>query len=74
MSGNSSDKTSFRETVKAHLRQLQGDVGLEVLIADSALYTLETLKDMNGYQWISRVPETLTLARELIHVVAPTDA
>lgn len=71
LSGNSSDKTSFRETVKAHLRQLQSDVGLEVLIADSALYTLETLKDMNGYQWISRVPETLTLARELIHVVAP---
>jgi len=71
LSGNSSDKISFRETVKTSIGQLQSDVGLEILIADSALYTLETLQEMNGFPWISRVPETLTLARELIHVVAP---
>ncbi|MBK1725416.1 hypothetical protein CKO23_25335 [Thiocystis violacea] len=64
LSGNSSDKTGFRESIKAHLGQLQRDVGLEVVIADSALYTRETLQEMNGYHWISRVPETLTLARE----------
>lgn len=70
LSGNSSDKTGFRESIKAHLGQLQRDVGLEVVIADSALYTRETLQEMNGYHWISRVPETLTLACELIHAVA----
>ncbi len=71
LSGNSSDKTSFRETVKAYLGQLQADVGLDILIADSALYTRETLKAMDAYAWISRVPETLTLAGELIHALAP---
>ena len=71
LSGNSSDKTSFRETITAHLEQLQGAVGLEILIADSALYTRETLKEMGDDGWISRVPETLTLACELIHAMAP---
>ena len=71
LSGNNSDKTSFRETVNAYLKQLQADVGLEILIADSALYTRETLKAMDAYAWISRVPETLTLAGELIHALAP---
>jgi len=71
LSGNNSDKTSFRETVNAYLKQLQADVGLEILIADSALYTRETLKTMDTYAWISRVPETLTLACDLIHAVAP---
>ena len=71
LSGNSSDKESFRETVKTHIRQLQSDVGLEYVCADSALYVAETLKEMNGYRWISRVPETLNLACDIIHAVAP---
>ena len=44
---------------------------LEYLIADSALYTAETLSEMNGFYWITRVPETLELARFLIHATAP---
>ncbi|NEX23075.1 IS1634 family transposase, partial [Thiorhodococcus mannitoliphagus] len=71
LSGNSSDKTAFRETVSTYMEQLQGAVGLEILIADSALYTRETLQELSAQAWISRVPETLTLARELIHAVAP---
>ncbi|MEI2420974.1 hypothetical protein V6O07_11935, partial [Arthrospira platensis SPKY2] len=46
-------------------------MGLDILIADSALYTRDTLKAMDAYAWISRVPETLTLAGELIHALAP---
>ncbi|MBK1650580.1 hypothetical protein CKO36_18985 [Rhabdochromatium marinum] len=71
LSGNNSDKTSFRKTVNAYLDQLQADVGLEILMADSALYTRDTLQAMDTYAWISRVPETLTLACEMIHAVAP---
>ena len=71
LGGNNSDKTSFRETVKAHVDQLNREVGLEYLIADSALYTAETLSEMNGFYWITRVPETLELARFLIHSTAP---
>ncbi|MCP4937288.1 MAG: IS4 family transposase, partial [bacterium] len=52
-------------------RCLQSDVGLEYVTADSALYVAETLREMNSFQWISRVPQTLTLARDIIHSMAP---
>jgi transposase len=71
LNGNSSDKVSFRDTIKAHLGQLKTEVGLEYLGADSALYTAETLSQMQDFFWFSRVPETLSLARALIHTVAP---
>ncbi|MGB5216320.1 MAG: IS1634 family transposase [Anderseniella sp.] len=71
LSGNSSDKESFRDTVKTHIGQMQSDLGLEYVCADSALYVAETLREMSRLQWISRVPQTLSLAREMIHSVAP---
>jgi transposase len=49
--GNSSDKTSFRATVKAHVGQLKRDYQLEYLVADSALYTAETLPTLNELCW-----------------------
>ena len=71
LSGNNSDKESFRDTVKTHIEQMQSDVALEYVSADSALYVAETLKEMSHFKWISRVPQTLNLAREIIHSVAP---
>lgn len=71
LSGNSSDKDSFRDMINAHIDQLRKDFEVKYLIADSALYVAKTLKDMNDFLWISRVPETLTLARAMIHEVAP---
>ena len=71
LSGNNSDKESFRDTVTTHMEQMQSDVGLEYVGADSALYVAETLKEMSGFWWFSRVPETLKLASDLIQAVAP---
>jgi transposase len=71
LSGNNSDKESFRDTVKTHVGQMQSDVGLEYVVADSALYVAETLREMSRFKWISRVPQTLSLAGEIIHSVAP---
>lgn len=71
LSGNNNDKEGFRETIKAHINQLKDDFGLEYIIADSALYTSETLKELMGVMWVSRVPETLNLSRDIIHAVAP---
>lgn len=71
LSGNSADKTGFRETIKTHIGQLQQDVGLRYLVADSALYCHESLQEMRDILWISRVPETLTLAKDMIQQVAP---
>ena len=70
LSGNNSDKSSFRHTVKNHIKQLQNDVGLKYIVADSALFTADTLPEMKDYWWISRVPETLGLANEIIDCVA----
>ena len=66
LSGNSSDKASFRQTLNAHLEQLRGGVGLSLIVADSALYTAKTLQDLGDFPWITRVPETIGGTRELI--------
>ena len=70
LSGNSSDKTGFRETVQAHIDQMKNDFNLKYLVADSALYTAQTLKELSMILWISRAPETLSLSQEIIHAVA----
>jgi transposase len=71
LSGHSGDKTSLRATVKAHLGQLKRAEALESIVADSALYTAETLRELEGIHWITRVPETLSAAREAIEAAAP---
>ena len=71
LSGNSADKTDFRETIKAHIGQLQPDVGLRYWVADSALYCQETLQEMKDILWISRAPETITLVKDMIQQAAP---
>jgi transposase len=71
LSGNNSDKKSFRSMINAHVAQMRGDFKIEYIVADSALYVAETIKNMNDFLWISRVPETLTLACDMIHAIAP---
>ena len=66
LSGNSSDKDSFRQTLNAHLKQLQDGVGLSLIVADSALYTAKSLQELGDFPWITRVPETISGTRELI--------
>ncbi len=72
LSGNSSDKRDFAMIIDTHIAQLKQDYGLEYLVADSALYTEDTLQRVSGMiKWVSRVPETLTEATEAIHTVTP---
>lgn len=70
MNGNSNDQTGFRHTINAHLEQMKGTLGLQVLVADSALYNEKTLQALGEFSWISRVPETLGAARTLTLAVA----
>ena len=71
LSGNSNDKVVFRETIRTYINQYNADWKLDYLIADSALYTAETLVNLSQIKWITRVPETLTLARDFIGETAP---
>lgn len=68
--GNSSDKKTFHETIKkvrAFQKQLKGCPEFK-WVADSALYSKEKLLKQTDYLWLSRVPETIVEARELVEL------
>lgn len=69
-SGNSSDKTDFREILKQHVDQLQNNFTVEYVVADSALYSAESIQTLNDIVFfITRVPETINEAKQLIELV-----
>ncbi len=66
--GNSSDKKSFHETIK-RVNDFKSQLKIEKdfrWIADSALYTKDKLLKTNNYRWITRVPEIITEAKNLL--------
>src|SRR3990167_11512996 len=68
LDGNSSDKASFHETIK-NVENFRTQIDLKgkfKWIADSALYTKDKLLKSNDYLWVTRVPESITQARNLI--------
>ena len=68
-SGNKSDKTIFRETIKEHISQLQNAYEVADLLMDSAGYIADSIKEHSGtINWISRVPETIKEARAAIEL------
>ena len=67
LSGNSSDKIVFRETIKEHIAQLQNVAQFEYLVMDSAGYTSETISEYSdNIKWISRVPESIKTCAEAV--------
>jgi transposase len=68
LDGNSSDKKSFHETIRK-VREFQKQVNLDAdfkWVADSALYSSGSLLATNDYLWLTRVPETISEAKELV--------
>ncbi len=70
MAVNSTTPSGYACRPSVIIEGLKEGVGLKYRVADSALYTAETLQQLGGFGWISRVPETLTLAREMTLAVA----
>jgi transposase len=64
LSGNTSDKKSFKATVKQFQEQFEGD-SMPYIVMDSAFYTKDNLMDSGEFRWVTRVPETLKAVREL---------
>jgi transposase len=58
LSGNSSDKDSFAQTVKAYCQHLE-DKSQPYFVMDSAGYSENSLKSLQDILWLMRVPETL---------------
>ena len=68
LDGNSSDKVNFHETltrVKVFQEQIKHR-STSKWVADSALYTKEKLAKTDDYVWLTRVPETLKDAQQLV--------
>jgi len=70
LSGNSSDKESFPKSIQAFCKQLAVEEDC-YFVVDSALYGASNLQSLGDIRWLTRVPETLTAAKQL---VAETDA
>lgn len=69
LDGNSSDSTSFHNTI-ADVRAFQDQVCTDTperWVADSKLYSADKLlSPEQTYLWVSRVPESITEAKELV--------
>jgi transposase len=72
LSGNSSDKVSFVQTIESHIGNLTHTSQNKVVV-DSALYSAENLQTevFKSLHWVTRVPETLSSAKEQIALSSP---
>jgi transposase len=61
--GNEADKAMFAQLILEFRQQLNWEAWI---VADSALYTADNLKSLQGVRWISRVPLTIAEAKRLV--------
>jgi transposase len=66
VSGNVSDKTSMPEMAQVYLEQFSAEDESPILVADAALYGADTLGALSENKWVTRVPATLTEAKEAL--------
>ncbi len=68
LNGNSHDTQSFIELIDQHIHALDVAPRIDWWVADSALYSADNLKQLANSEvpWITRVPERLKDAKELI--------
>jgi transposase len=74
LSGNTNDSVEFGRVVTEHVAQLQTAHQVTALVADSALYSADTLGKLaqSGLKWLTRVPATLTEAHEVLTPADPS--
>ncbi len=75
LSGNASDKTSFKDAIERHIGQLRGDGGgpSMVIVTDSAGFSRECLAayQRQGLRWVMSVPATVGEAKRRLEEVDP---
>ncbi|VAW80995.1 Uncharacterized DUF4277-domain-containing protein, perhaps a transposase, partial [hydrothermal vent metagenome] len=71
IAGNSSDKTHFQEALVSLKDQIDPNE-LAYYVADSALYTEKTIKNISDkIMWITRVPAVVKSAKTLVSQISP---
>lgn len=66
LDGNTSDKAHFQEVIGRLQREAKAGESPMLLIADSALFTQEGLNQIDRVNYVTRVPHTITQARNLL--------
>jgi transposase len=72
LSGNKADKSSFPETIKAYVEQMD-EAETTYFIADSALYSKQNIQELSQVKWITRVPASLKAVQDLQQTLDPAD-
>lgn len=66
--GNETDSAVFAQLILEFKQQWNVDA---LFVADAALYTAANLQQMTQLRWVSRVPATLTSAKDLLQQIHP---
>ncbi|RAM51031.1 MAG: IS1634 family transposase [Hapalosiphonaceae cyanobacterium JJU2] len=70
VSGNEVDSKRFGEIAIEYQKRIQVD---SLIVADSALYTESNIKLMSSIKWLTRVPLTIKLAKNLVRSLAESE-
>jgi len=65
-SGNASDNTVFTERCEELKSKLEFKDGNKILVADSKLYCEKNSANLRDISFVTRIPETITVAKDLI--------
>jgi len=67
LSGNTSDKTHFREVIQHYSKALAEGDEVAYFVMDSAMYTHKNVRELSGMvNWLTRVPESIAMAKDLL--------
>ena len=70
-SGNQSDSSSFAKIFLEYKEKIKNDDSL--MVADAALYNAKNISLLSGMKWLSRVPLTIGIAKELVSTLLTFD-
>jgi transposase len=71
LDGNAADSSQFPETVQAYVAQFKEGEDVPVIVADTALYSADMLKELEGVFWVTRVPASVSEVKDLYQTVSP---
>jgi transposase len=71
LDGNAADTSHFPKTVQAYVAQLKEGEEVPVIVADTALYSADTLKELESVSWVTRVPASVSEIKTLYQTVSP---
>ena len=70
-SGNQSDSSSFPKIFLEYKEKIKGNDSL--MVSDAALYNAKNINLLSGMKWLSRVPLTIGIAKQLVSTLLISD-